>query len=61
METPRCPSCEGSSVRNGKRRGKQSYLCQFCLTQFIPLGEQSPRGRKKIIGHPAQPAKRRLQ
>ncbi len=31
-----CPKCGSVSiVRNGKRRGKQSYLCKDCKTNFV--------------------------
>ncbi len=31
-----CPKCGSMSiVRNGKRRGKQSYLCKDCKTSFV--------------------------
>ncbi len=42
IQCPRCGSCQTS--RNGKRGGKQSYLCKNCKHQFIknPLA----RGRR---------------
>ena len=31
-EIPKCPNCkEKNVVRNGKKRGKQSYICRVCL------------------------------
>jgi transposase-like protein len=35
-ETPDCPHCRGKNiVRNGKRRGNQSYLCRDCGKSFV--------------------------
>jgi transposase-like protein len=35
-ETPDCPHCHGkNSVRNGKRRGDQRYLCRDCGKSFV--------------------------
>lgn len=40
-----CPKCNSSRTsRNGKRNGKQSYICKDCGHQFVE--NPSPRGRR---------------
>jgi transposase-like protein len=35
-EIPVCPDCkENNVVRNGKRRGKQNYICRSCKRSFV--------------------------
>ncbi len=29
-----CPDCKSKAVKNGRRQGKQSYLCRDCGRQF---------------------------
>jgi AcrR family transcriptional regulator len=44
-----CPHCEsGDLSKNGKRRGKQCYLCKDCGKQFV-VGDSDafPRGNQK--------------
>ena len=39
-----CPECQSTHVRkNGKRRGKQNYICVSCRRQFID-SYTSPQG-----------------
>ena len=46
----RCPEC-GSNwiVKNGKQKGKQTYLCRDCLRRFTPEAERihHPKSKKK--------------
>lgn len=39
----KCPSCESTQIsKNGRRRGKQAFICKYCHRQF--LESYSPRG-----------------
>lgn len=35
MENPTCPKCNGQSIRNGMRQGRQRFRCKTCRTQFL--------------------------
>jgi AcrR family transcriptional regulator len=36
MKVMKCPSCQSSQLsKNGRRRGKQCYLCKDCRRQFV--------------------------
>jgi len=44
----RCPEC-GSNwiVKNGKQKGKQTYLCKECLRRFTPEAERIHHSKSK--------------
>ncbi|MBW4584097.1 MAG: sigma-70 family RNA polymerase sigma factor [Aetokthonos hydrillicola CCALA 1050] len=57
----KCPSCgKYETIKNGRRTGKQSYLCKSCGHQFVenpaPVGRRGydQETRRKILLHIAQ-------
>jgi RNA polymerase sigma factor (sigma-70 family) len=57
----KCPSCSKyETIKNGKRTGKQSYLCKSCGHQFVenpaPVGRRGydKETRRKVLSHIAQ-------
>jgi RNA polymerase sigma factor (sigma-70 family) len=57
----KCPSCgKYETIKNGRRTGKQSYLCKSCGHQFVenpaPVGRRGYdlETRSKVLSHIAQ-------
>jgi RNA polymerase sigma factor (sigma-70 family) len=57
----KCPSCgKYETIKNGRRTGKQSYLCKSCGHQFVenpaPVGRRGydKETRTKVLSHIAQ-------
>lgn len=57
----KCPNCgKYETIKNGKRTGKQSYLCKSCAHQFVenpaPVGRRgySEEIKSKVLSHIAQ-------
>jgi hypothetical protein len=48
-----CPNCHQKSVKNGRRRGKQSWLCKNCSYQYVE--DALPVGSPKQINYPECP------
>lgn len=47
-----CPECQSSHIRkNGKRRGKQNYICVDCSRQFIDRYSPPQGYRDEIKRH----------